>query len=126
MQRKVMAVALAVVLMFSVSGCGSGSGDSALSFFGDDAAKRTFSIGSLTLAWDAPVNSDGTPLANVAGYKVHYGTTSGAYDTTFDNGAQTNCTINGLSRGTYYVAVTCYDASGNESSFSNEVRKYIK
>lgn len=126
MKRSFLAVALAVAVMFSASGCGSGSGDSVFSVLSDDAVKRSLTPGSMSLAWDAPVGSDGTPLASVAGYKVHYGTSPGTYDMAFDNGTQTTCTISGLSRGFYYVAVNCYDASGNESTFSNEVKIFIR
>ncbi|MDD2321566.1 MAG: fibronectin type III domain-containing protein [Geobacteraceae bacterium] len=125
MKRILFAAALSMVVMVSVSGCGSGSGDGSFLFGGDDAAKRKVTVGSATLAWEAPVNSDGTPMTNVAGYNVHYGTSSGSYRYKVDNGMLTTCTISGLSRGTYYFSVTCYDASGSESSFSNETSKTI-
>src|SRR5690348_4647284 len=35
---------------------------------------------SITLGWVPPTqNSDGTPITNLAGYKIHYGTTSSDY-----------------------------------------------
>jgi hypothetical protein len=98
-----------------------GSGTSSVEGSGTIADNTT--SGSITLAWDAPTNIDGTPVVNVAGYNVHYGTSSGSYDKKVNTGTQTTCTINGLVPGTYYLAVTCYDSSGNESAFSNEVSK---
>jgi hypothetical protein len=130
MKRIFFAAALSLVLMVSVSGCGSGSGESG---FGDGASvsdidgyKGRIKIRTLSLAWDAPLNSDGTPMTNVVGYKVHYGTSSGVYDKTVDNGMNKTCMLTDLSRGMYYVAVTCYDANGIESSFSNEIVQYIR
>lgn len=123
MTKFIFAVALAMFLMFSVAGCGSGSGGSGTTSIG---GSETTTAGSMTLAWDAPVGSNGTPVQNIAGYKVHYGTSSGNYTKTLNTGTQTTCTINGLAPGTYYVAVTCYDSLGKESSFSNEASKTIQ
>ena len=33
------------------------------------------------LAWDAPVQANGTPVPNLAGYKLYYGSQSGQYPT---------------------------------------------
>jgi hypothetical protein len=81
---------------------------------------------SVTLAWDAPLKSDGTSLPNLAGYRIHYGTTPRSYSKTINNGMNTTCTIQGLTSGTYYFSVTCYDTFGKESTFSNEVSKTIQ
>ena len=72
--------------------------------------------GSLALAWD-PVNDP-----RVAGYKVHYGTSSGNYTAQMDAGNVTTSTVPNLVDGaTYYFAVTAYDGSFVQSGFSNEV-----
>ena len=78
-----------------------------------------------TLTWNAPTtNSDGTPLTDLAGYKVYYGTASGNYAQTVDVGNVTTSVVSNLTDGaTYYFAVTSYDASGGESGYSNEVSK---
>jgi len=82
--------------------------------------------GTAALSWAAPTtNTDGTPLTNLAGYKVYYGTSSGNYGAPVNIGSQTSYSVTGLNAGTYYFAVTAYDGSGNESSFSNEVTKTI-
>ncbi len=136
MTKFLFAVSLSMFVLFSVAGCGSGSGGSSSSVFGsgttgdtatgDTATGDTATAGSVTLAWDAPLNSDGTPILNVAGYNVHYGTSSGNYDKTVNTGTRSTCTISGLAPGTYYIAVTCYDSSGNESRYSNEASKIVQ
>jgi len=70
----------------------------------------------VTLAWDQ--NNE----ADLAGYKVHYGTASGNYQVHLDAGLNTTYTVTNLPDGvTYFFAVTAYDSSGNESGFSYEV-----
>ena len=70
----------------------------------------------VTLAWDANTEPD------LAGYRVHYGTASGSYTTCVDVHKVTTSSIGTLAAGqTYYFAVTAYDASGNESGYSNQV-----
>lgn len=60
--------------------------------------------------------------ADLDGYKVHYGTSSGNYSTVVDVGNVTNYTTGTLTRGVkYYVVVTAYDISGNESDYSTEI-----
>jgi len=82
--------------------------------------------GQATLSWDPPTtNADGTPLTDLEGYKVYYGTLSGNYSQNIDAGNVTTYTAN-LSDGTYYFAVTAYDTSRNESDYSNEVNKTIR
>jgi hypothetical protein len=79
---------------------------------------------SATLAWNAPTtNTDGTSLTDLAGYKIYYGTSSGNYATSVNVGNVTTYTINNLSTGTYYFAVTAYDSSAVESYYSNQVSK---
>lgn len=75
------------------------------------------------LTWDTPTSADGTVVPNLAGYKLYYGLSSGNYNfPTIDVGLQTSYTVPDLVDGqTYYFAVTAYDRSGRESSYSNEV-----
>jgi len=70
----------------------------------------------LDLVWDANQETD------LAGYKVYYGTSSGEYIDSIDVEDVTAYRLdNLLEEVTYYVAVTAYDTSGNESDFSEEV-----
>jgi hypothetical protein len=70
----------------------------------------------VTISWDK------NPEANIAGYKMHYGTTRGSYDHSVDVGNYTSCTISGLEEGaTYYFAATAYVFVNDESGFSEEL-----
>jgi uncharacterized repeat protein (TIGR02543 family) len=70
----------------------------------------------LKLAWDPNTEAD------LAGYKIYFGTASRVYGTPIDIGSMTTCLLSGLVRGqTYYVAVTAYDRIYNESAYSAEV-----
>jgi hypothetical protein len=74
------------------------------------------SAGQVTLAWNPNTESD------LAGYRLHYGTASGSYTVHLDVHNVTTYTVGGLTDGqTYYFAATAYDASGNESGYSNQV-----
>jgi len=69
---------------------------------------------NVTLAWDAE--------SGVAGYRLHYGTSSGSYTQTIDVGTNTLATVSNLTAGqTYYFAVTAYNSAGLQSQLSNEV-----
>lgn len=83
--------------------------------------------GEVILAWDSPaINTDGSPLTDLGGYRVHYGTSSGVYDYTQDVGNVVTWKVTNLTAARiFYFAVTAYDISGNESMFSNEVTKII-
>ena len=68
--------------------------------------------------------------STVTGYRVYYGTASGAYIQSLGNGMNagmsTSFTVSNLTPGKlYYFAVTAIDASGNESIYSNEVSKLL-
>jgi len=81
--------------------------------------------GTATLAWDAVTDP------NLHGYRVYYGTFAGIYLQSLGQGlpvgnGTTTYQVTGLSTGaTYYFAVTAYDLQGDESAYSNEVRKVI-
>jgi len=71
---------------------------------------------SLTLAWN-PSNS-----ANIAGYRLHFGTASGSYSEELTVAGNTNsATITGLAAGTtYYFAAAAFNQAGNEGRLSAE------
>ena len=69
----------------------------------------------LHLEWN--VNNE----EDLLGYKVYYGTSSGNYGEPDDVGNITEHELSGLTEGvTYYVAITAYDTSYNESQKSDE------
>jgi hypothetical protein len=83
---------------------------------------------SATLTWQPPaLNTDGTPLTNLAAFKVYWGATQGAYpnSTHIANGAARTHTVTGLASGTWYFVVTALSASGSESPRSNVWQKTV-
>jgi hypothetical protein len=87
----------------------------------------TIVVREARLSWQAPTqNTDGSPLTNLAGYKVLYGTSPKQYSQTVSvSGASTVSRTIALSPGTWYFAVKAVDSAGKESSPSNEVSKVI-
>ena len=82
----------------------------------------TASTGSATLSWSAPTeNTDGTPVTDLAGYRVYYGTSAGDLNRTLSvaGGASIKVVVDGLSPGKYYFAVIAYTSSGIDSGQSN-------
>ena len=85
-------------------------------------------MGSVTLSWIAPtMNSDGSPLKNLAGYKIYYRRNSDSDNQQIrvNNPGTTIYVIENLSPGTYYFSATAFNTSGLESSFSAEVMKTV-
>ena len=71
---------------------------------------------SVTVSWDPNTEAD------LAGYRVYYGTASRNYQVNVDVGLDTSKVIENLQSGIrYYFAVTAYDTANNESDFSEEV-----
>ena len=122
-RRKEVSMLIIIMSLFvslSLYSCGGGGG-------GGSSTSSNSPGNSATLTWDAPTtNADGTPLTDLAGYKIYYGTTSGNYTEVIDVGNVTTSKVEGLNPGTYYFAVTAYKNSRNESGYSNEVSKIIK
>jgi hypothetical protein len=68
-----------------------------------------------TLSWTAPTeNTDGTPIIDLAGYRILYGTDPSELTKTITvaGAKQTTFEISGLAQGTYYFAVVAYDSEG--------------
>jgi len=85
------------------------------------------SAGQITLAWNPPTtNAAGAPLRDLVGYKVYCGTASRVYSQVIDVGNTTTYTIGNPTGETYYLAVTAYDAAGNQSAYSNEVSNALQ
>ena len=120
-------IIILLVMVTAVTGCGGGgSGATATpAVAGGSGSGGGNATGIVELSWNAPTtNTDGTPLTDLAGYKIHYGTEHGAYTATFAIGKVTTYTF-ALPAGTYYFAVTSHDTLGSESALSNEVAKTV-
>jgi hypothetical protein len=131
--RNAMSLAMAGVL-FGLSGCGGSDGSS---FASAGAPAPTPGPGtptaapppppdpgtySVTVTWSMPsLNTDGTPLTDVSGYFIHYGTSPGnlAQSVLMAGAGVTSGVVNGLMPGTYYFAVTTINSAGTASTPSN-------
>ena len=118
MRKTCLYVSWLLIAVFVVS-CGGGGGDG-----GGNTAHST---GTATLTWTAPTtNADGSPLTDLAGFKIHYGTSSGSYTQTIDAGNVTTYQVSSIPRGaTYYFVVTACNQGGVESDPSSEGSKTI-
>jgi hypothetical protein len=91
-------------------------------------AVNAASQGSATLSWDPPTErEDGSPLSNLAGYRVVYGTSAEELTESdeLDNPGLTRHTITNLSAATWYFAVVAYTTRGIESRYSSIVSTRI-
>jgi hypothetical protein len=87
------------------------------------------STGAATLSWTPPTrNTDGSALTNLAGYRIYYGTSSGALTRTItiNSAGISSYVVTDLAPGTYYFAVTAYNSAGAESDRSSVVSKVIR
>ena len=85
----------------------------------------TAMAGTATLTWEAPTTySDGSPMNDLAGFRIYYGTASKNYTSNVDAGNVTTYQLGNLPDGvTVYFAVTAYNSAGLESVSSNEASK---
>ncbi|HEY7673445.1 MAG TPA: putative Ig domain-containing protein [Gammaproteobacteria bacterium] len=84
--------------------------------------------GTATLTWTPPTqNEDGSPLTDLASYRIHWGTASRNYtnSATISSGLTTYVVTNLLSGTTYYFATTAGNSQGVYSAYSNEATKTI-
>lgn len=104
---------------------GDGAGDAGLTGPTGSPPSQQPAPRSITLAWDSPSeNEDGSPLTDLAGHRLYYGTTSPltvGNSTSVDVGTETTHSITNLTPGTYFVAVSAYDALANEGPRSAEI-----
>lgn len=84
---------------------------------------------TITLGWDYPTeNEDGTPLTDLAGFRIYWGVASGVYTQvselipalpgaeSMEHAVRIDNVLGGL-----HFAVTALDTSGNESAFSENL-----
>lgn len=85
-------------------------------------------LGSATLKWQPPTsNTDGSPLTNLAGYVIRYGTspTDLATEVRITNAGLTTYVVSDLVPATWYFQVSAFNSSGVESAPSATASKTI-
>jgi hypothetical protein len=123
MTRK-MKLLVCIAFLLSLSGCGGGS----VSGSGSDVTVVDRGDGTALVSWFSPdQNTDGTPLTNLAGYRIYYGNAPGDYDNTItiDEGLSSYM-IENLGESDWYFAMTAFNSVGIESDYSDEVYTTIK
>jgi Putative Ig domain len=104
----------------------NGVATSALPTFSIDVTQ--FSTGSVTLSWLPPTtNTNGTPLTNLAGYRIYYGTSPSSltHSTEIANPGIADYVIDNLSPATWYFSLVSYNSADVESPLSAIVSKKI-
>jgi hypothetical protein len=83
--------------------------------------------GSAMLSWNPPTqNTDGTPLSNLAGYRVYWGTSQGNYTNSATISAGlASYVVEQLTPATWYFALTAVNSAGAESAYSNVASKQV-
>jgi hypothetical protein len=117
-----------LVIALGISACSGGSASNSTAATTGTTSTNTAggttvsAAGTATLAWVAPTeNADGTPVTDLAGYTLYYGTNPSdlTQSITVSGAATTTTEVKDLPAGTYYFAVSAYNAMGLESQQSN-------
>lgn len=91
-------------------------------------AVNQIAMGSVTLSWVPPTtNADGSPITDLAGYRIYYGRSAGALDQTvvISNAGITRYVVDNLSTVTWYFSMTSVNSTGNESARSTTVSRTL-
>jgi hypothetical protein len=84
--------------------------------------------GSATLTWTPPTtNTDGSPLSNLAGYRVYWGTSQSnlSNSVALSNPGLSSYVVDQLTPATWYFALTAVNSAGAESTRSNVASKQV-
>lgn len=84
--------------------------------------------GSVTLSWIAPTqNVDNSPLTNLAGYQLFYGTSAAAQNqqVNITSGGITRYTVDNLDAATYFFSIKAVNSAGVTSDPSATVSKAV-
>lgn len=117
-----------IPLLVLLAACGSGgSGGTTTAATGGGSG----GTGTL-LTWTRPttrLDATALPEAEIAGYKIYFGTSSGTYPAFITVAGATQYELvtipPTLSSGTYYFVVAAYDTAGVESAYSTEATVVI-
>jgi type IV pilus biogenesis protein CpaD/CtpE len=129
---------LAAVLMAMLCGCGDDDEEKTSSIPAgsspppapapDPAPPPTSQARAATVEWTAPTTqTNGATLADLAGYRIHYGLSANALTQTIEikNPSVSTYVVEGLAPGTYYFAITAFSSRNLESERSNAGMKQI-
>ena len=86
-------------------------------------------LGSATLSWYPPTqNDDGSPLTDLAGYRVYWGREPGNWENsvTVPNPGVATYVVEQLMPAQWHFVVTAYTSSGIESAYSRSTSKTIQ
>ena len=88
-------------------------------------------VGFASLRWQPPsqrVDGESLSMSEIGGYRIYYGTQSGAYDSmlSVDDPYTSMIQIDDLPLGTYYFVMTTVDTSGIESAYSREAVRIVQ
>jgi hypothetical protein len=84
--------------------------------------------GTAALTWTLPTqNTDGSALTDLAGFKLYYGTSPSVLSQSAQiaGATQTSYSVSGLNSGTWYFAMTSYNAGNVESDRSGTASKVV-
>jgi hypothetical protein len=111
----------ATLRAFNLTVVGSASGPA--------ASEQIAAPAAVTLQWQPPTqNTDDSPLTNLAGYHVYYGTSAQAltFKVTVANPGISSYVVENLARGTWYFAVAGYNANGVEGELSGVASRSVQ
>ena len=121
-----------IAVSAALAACGGGGASSPQAFSPQSTSGGSSAdqggVGQATLSWTAPdANTDGTPLTNLAGYRIYYGMSADVLDQVVDipSVGLTTYVVANLDVGTYYFSIRAYNSAGAESALSNIVSDII-
>ncbi|HUA25477.1 MAG TPA: fibronectin type III domain-containing protein [Steroidobacteraceae bacterium] len=103
---------------------GSGTASTGTASTSTGSSPSTKSSDAVTVNWTPPTeNTNGSPLTNLAGYNIHYGTSSASLTKTISisNPGIATYVVSNLTPGQYYFAVAAVNSAGTESPLSAQV-----
>jgi hypothetical protein len=127
--RTRIVVASIALLAVSMAGCRSEPDNPVGAQSGSGLDSPSAETQSVEVAWQPPTaNSDGTPLSDLAGYNLYFGSSSHHYTHSIPipNAGITTYLVQDLPSGTYYFSIAAYNTSGVESSPSPEVTSVLE
>ncbi len=119
MRKYILILTLALTVSL-LSACGGSSSTTSTT---GTASQNLSTAEGVSLSWTPPsARTDGSflPLTELAGYRIYMGTSSDNMNPLVDlnDDSVTSYTVNNLSAGSYYFAVSAYDTDGAESGYS--------